>query len=86
MSWRNGSVNMHAVSCIPVVTGAWKHEGGGALHSNSGIYKWNKKMFHARIDNAATGEFQCALVSSVRNGRSCVWRGDAAVESPTRIG
>ena len=35
---------MHAASCIPVVTGAWKHEGGGALHSNSGIYKWNKKM------------------------------------------
>ncbi len=41
---RNGAVNMHAVSCIPAVTGAWKHEGGGALHSNSGIYKWNKKM------------------------------------------
>ncbi|MDO8351996.1 MAG: molybdopterin-dependent oxidoreductase, partial [Aestuariivirga sp.] len=41
---RNGAVNMHAASCIPVVTGAWKHEGGGALHSNSGIYKWNKKM------------------------------------------
>lgn len=41
---RNGSVNMHAVSCIPAVTGAWKYEGGGALHSNSGIYKWNKKM------------------------------------------
>jgi anaerobic selenocysteine-containing dehydrogenase len=41
---RNGAVNMHAVSCIPAVTGAWKYEGGGALHSNSGIYKWNKKM------------------------------------------
>ena len=41
---RNGAVNMHAASCIPVVTGAWKYEGGGALHSNSGIYKWNKKM------------------------------------------
>ncbi len=26
------------------VTGAWKYEGGGALHSNSGMYKWNKKM------------------------------------------
>lgn len=41
---RNGAVNMHAVSCIPAVTGAWRHEGGGALHSNSGIYKWNKTM------------------------------------------
>lgn len=41
---RNGAVNMHAVSCIPAVTGAWKYEGGGALHSNSGMYKWNKKL------------------------------------------
>ncbi len=41
---RNGSVNMHAAACIPAVTGAWRHEGGGALHSNSGIFKWNKTM------------------------------------------
>lgn len=41
---RNGSVNMHAVSCIPAVTGAWQHEGGGALHTNSGIYRFNTKM------------------------------------------
>ncbi len=41
---RNGAVNVHAVACIPTVTGAWQHEGGGALHSNSGMYKWNKTM------------------------------------------
>ncbi len=41
---RNGASNMHAVTCIPVVTGAWAHEGGGALHSLSGIYKWNKTL------------------------------------------
>ena len=41
---RNGSANMHAVTSIPAVTGAWKHEGGGALHSNSGMYKWNKTL------------------------------------------
>ena len=41
---RNGAHNMHAVASIPAVTGAWAHEGGGALHSNSGIYKWNKTM------------------------------------------
>ena len=39
---RNGAVNMHAVSCIPVVTGAWQYEGGGALHSNSGIFRLNR--------------------------------------------
>src|SRR5205085_5740940 len=41
---RNGSVNMHAVTSIAAVTGAWQYEGGGALHSNSGMYKWNKTL------------------------------------------
>ena len=41
---RNGAANMHAVSCIPIVTGAWALEGGGSLHSLSGLYKWNKTL------------------------------------------
>jgi anaerobic selenocysteine-containing dehydrogenase len=41
---RNGAHNLHAVTCIPVVIGAWQYEGGGALQSNSGIYRWNKRM------------------------------------------
>ncbi len=45
---RNGSANMHAVTSIPAVTGAWKHEGGGALHSNSGIYNWNKSLIEGK--------------------------------------
>ena len=28
---RNGAAAMHAVSCLPAVTGAWQHEGGGAF-------------------------------------------------------
>lgn len=28
---RNGSAAMHAVSCLPAVTGAWKERGGGAF-------------------------------------------------------
>jgi anaerobic selenocysteine-containing dehydrogenase len=41
---RNGCANMHAVSCLPAVTGAWQHEGGGALWSNRGMYHWNKTL------------------------------------------
>ena len=49
---RNGVVNMHAASSIPAVTGAWRYEGGGALHSNSGIFHWNKALIegHDAID------------------------------------
>ena len=36
---RNGSVAIHAASCIAAVTGCWQYEGGGAFHSNSGVLK-----------------------------------------------
>lgn len=45
---RNGSAQMHAVSCLPVVTGAWAHEGGGALYSNSAIYRLDKTLIEGR--------------------------------------
>ena len=41
---RNGAANMHAVSCLPAVTGAWQHVGGGALWSNRGMYGWNRTL------------------------------------------
>lgn len=41
---RNGAVNMHAASCIPAVTGAWLHEGGGAFHNNGAIYHWDRTL------------------------------------------
>ncbi len=39
---RNGAVNMHAASCLPAISGAWQHEGGGALYSNSGVYNLDR--------------------------------------------
>ena len=39
---RNGSVAMHAASCIASVTGSWRYEGGGAFHNNGQIYHWNR--------------------------------------------
>ncbi len=41
---RNGAANVHAVTCLPTVTGAWQYEGGGALYSFSTIYHWDKTM------------------------------------------
>jgi anaerobic selenocysteine-containing dehydrogenase len=41
---RNGSVNMHAASCIASVTGAWQYEGGGAFHNNAAIFHWDKTL------------------------------------------
>ena len=51
---RNGAVNMHAASCIPAVTGAWLHEGGGAFHNNGAIFHLDKKLIvgHEAIDQS----------------------------------
>ncbi|MDY8109745.1 molybdopterin oxidoreductase family protein [Fulvimarina sp. 2208YS6-2-32] len=35
---RNGAAAMHAALCVPAVYGHWQYEGGGAFHSNSGIF------------------------------------------------
>jgi len=41
---RSGAMSMHAAGCIPVVTGAWQYEGGGAFHNNGAIYRWDRSF------------------------------------------
>ena len=41
---RNGSAAMHAVSCLPVVTGKWVRDGGGGLYNMRDVYGWDKTM------------------------------------------
>ncbi|WP_062011600.1 molybdopterin-dependent oxidoreductase [Aureimonas sp. AU4] len=49
---RNGAVAMHAALSVPTVFGHWQHEGGGAFHSNSGIWGFDKSLIegHAYRD------------------------------------
>ena len=41
---RNGAANMHAVTCLPTVTGKWVHEGGGAFWNARGLYHWDRTL------------------------------------------
>ena len=41
---RNGAVAAHAVSCLPAITGAWRHRGGGALYSQAAIYPIDNRL------------------------------------------
>jgi anaerobic selenocysteine-containing dehydrogenase len=41
---RNGAANMHAAVCLPAVTGAWRHQGGGALYGHTGIYPLDRTL------------------------------------------
>ena len=49
---RNGAAQMHAALCIPAVTGAWQHEGGGAFFNNCAIWKFDESIIegHDAID------------------------------------
>jgi anaerobic selenocysteine-containing dehydrogenase len=51
---RNGASNLHAVSCLPAVTGAWAREGGGALWGNGAIYHLDKTLIEGldRLDQS----------------------------------
>jgi anaerobic selenocysteine-containing dehydrogenase len=74
---RNGATNVHAASCIPAVTGAWLHEGGGAFHNNSDIYHWNKTLIEGldardkrvrMLDQSRIGTILCGDAEALRDG------------------
>jgi anaerobic selenocysteine-containing dehydrogenase len=52
---RAGAAAVHAVTCLPTVTGKWVHEGAGAFWNNRSIYRWNKTLIEGldAIDPAA---------------------------------
>ncbi|MCM0022136.1 MAG: molybdopterin-dependent oxidoreductase, partial [Tagaea sp.] len=41
---RNGASSMHAAASLAAITGAWRHEGGGALYAQSSIYGLDKTL------------------------------------------
>lgn len=66
---RNGSANMHAVTCLPSITGAWQHKGGGAHYHNRDLYGINPLLIQAtdRID-ANTRTLDMSRIGAVLTG------------------
>ena len=66
---RNGATNLHAVTCLPTVTGAWAHKGGGAFWMNRTIYHWDKTLIEG-LDrkNPATRELDMSRIGPVLTG------------------
>jgi len=65
---RNGSIAMHAVLCLPSVTGAWAVEGGGALYANTAVFPLDKTLIEGLdcvdtsvrlLDQARIGPILC---------------------------
>ncbi|HEY9550050.1 MAG TPA: molybdopterin-dependent oxidoreductase, partial [Kiloniellaceae bacterium] len=41
---RNGASAVHAVACLPTVTGAWQYRGGGAMQAQGDVYGLDEKL------------------------------------------
>ena len=90
---RNGAANMHAALCIPAVTGAWAHEGGGAFHSNSGVFKLDKTLIEGldardpsvrRLDQSRVGAILTGDAEALKGGGA--GQGDADPEHQSARG
>ena len=74
---RNGAANMHAVTCLPAITGAWRYEGGGALYGNAEIYRLDQSVImgldaidsNTRVlDQSRIGEVLCGNARDLQGG------------------
>jgi anaerobic selenocysteine-containing dehydrogenase len=66
---RNGAAQMHAALCIPAVTGAWQHEGGGAFFNNAALWKFDESIIegHDAID-ATTRRLDQSKIGRILTG------------------
>ena len=74
---RNGAAQVHAVSCLPTVTGAWRHPGGGAFYANRAIYGWDKTLIEGldaldpsvrKLDQSRIGPVLCGEAADLGDG------------------
>ena len=66
---RNGAAMLHAVTCLPTVTGKWQHEGAGAFWNNRDIYTWDKTLIEG-LDrrDLSVRELDMSRIASVLAG------------------
>lgn len=79
---RNGAVNVHAVSCLPAITGAWQEVGGGALYSNGALYsKIDKSLIEGLDRKAPVRVFDQSRIGDVLLGNPDDLQGGPPVKS-----
>ena len=77
---RNGAANMHAVVCLPAVTGAWQHPGGGALYGHSAIYPLDHTLIEGRdVEDRTIRELDQSRLGPILTGDADALKGGPAV-------
>jgi anaerobic selenocysteine-containing dehydrogenase len=74
---RNGAASMHAVSCLPAITGAWQYPGGGALYGQTAIYPLDRTLIEGldladrsirSLDQSRLGEVLTGDAGALKGG------------------
>jgi anaerobic selenocysteine-containing dehydrogenase len=66
---RNGAVSLHAVTCLPTITGAWAEKGGGALYSNRSLYHIDDSLIVGKeMADRSIREFDQSRLGAVLTG------------------
>ncbi len=79
---RNGAASMHAVTCLPAVTGKWRHEGGGALWGMKGIYHWDKSLIEGTaLRDPSVRELDMSRIASILTGDADALLGGPPVQA-----
>ncbi len=79
---RNGSANLHAVTCLPTVGGKWRHRSGGAFwnHRGNGIYHWDKTLIEGLdVRDLGTRRMDMSRIGAVLDGDPAELRGGPPV-------
>ena len=79
---RNGAAQMHAALCIPAVTGAWQHEGGGAFFNNLAIWRFDELLIegHEAIDRT-TRQLDQSKIGRILTGDAEALKGGPPVKA-----
>ena len=74
---RNGAAQVHAVTCLPTVIGAWRHPGGGAYYAIRSIYGWDRTLIEGldaldksvrKLDQSRIGAVLCGEPADLGDG------------------
>jgi anaerobic selenocysteine-containing dehydrogenase len=79
---RNGAANLHAVTCLPTLTGKWRHESGGAFWNNRSIYHWDKTLIEGLdVRDTAIREMDMSRIGAVLTGERRALRDGPPVQA-----
>ena len=77
---RNGAANMHAVVCLPAVTGAWQHPGGGALYGHSAIYPLDRTLIEGLdLEDRSVRDLDQSRLGPILTGDAAALKGGPPV-------